>query len=362
MKPAKPAFKARGLLAFLIFFSPGVWAQAPSSAGAPYILPQTIFVGDSGRLVVPLGETFPRPFVLETPELLPQTPDLVIRRIELERRGGNSRLLIDFVPYAPGTLSFPDLDFLFREGGAVSPAGSPPENPAGEENPAGNPSRGEDSRFPPLTGLEVHVASILTPSQMTLADPAPPLSVPGTSLLVYGAVVLVLAALSAGIGSGVWGRRYFSEFWEKLGRRRLLRAMMKFLKRARQETGGETAENPGRYLTLLAARFREFLSSFTGIDCRSLAAGEFLGLRFEHASAILTPDGLCRMFRAWDTLRFSGRAMEKAELFQALDETEKLIAALDRAEREKMLPRPPRNALSPPQGTPEPAALTGENP
>ena len=289
------------LFGILFLFSPGAHAQTRTDA--PYLLPQTIFVGDPGRLIVPLSPYLSgiEPFILEALGDLPQAPDLVIRRIELERRGESSRLLIDFVPYAPGTLILPALDFL------------------------------------PLPNLEVQVSSILTPSQMTLSEPASPLAVPGTSFLIYGTFTLVLILLALGIAGSLWGRSHFREFWERLRRRSLLRGMTKFLRRLKQDCGLEKNEGPEYYLSLLSAESREFLSLFTGINCRPLTSGEFLEL--PQKDTALDPACLCRIFRTWDTLRFSGQGMEMADAFQALDEMDTLIAVLDKAEREKFLPK-----------------------
>jgi len=283
----------------------------PLPAQDAFLLPRIIFVGDTGRLVVPLGEAFAgaEPFVVENPENLPGTPELLIRRVELERRGG-VRLLIDFVPFAPGTLYFPSFYF------------TPPE-----EEPLA------------LSGLRVEVASVLNPAWMDLSGPAPPMAVPGTGLLIYGSIALVLLALFLGIAASLWGKRYFRDFWQRLRRRHLLRAMMKFLRRLGHE--GKLGKNgdPGYYLGLLAAEFREFLSAFTGINCRSLTPAEFLELPLERqespAGPPLTPAFLCSLFRGWDTLRFSGRGIESGDLFQALKEAESFVLALDKAERER---------------------------
>ena len=332
-----------GVFAALFFLAPSVQAQNPSSsqAGAsrseaPYLLPQTIFVGDPGRLVVPLGQAFLGlnpfvidpfvldPFVLETFGMLNESPDLVIRKIELERRGGSSRLLIDFIPYAPGLLSLPTLDFY-----SLAP------NLAGAEK--------EEVKIPSLTGLRVQVASILNPSQMTLSDPAPPLAAPGTSFLIYGFFILVLAVLFLGIGLSLWGRRHFSELWERFRRRRLVRLMAKFLRRLRQESNFEKDGNAGFYLSILSGEFREFLSLFTGVNCYSFSAEEFLeislGYEENTVSPMLNAAFLCGLFRSWDTLRFSGRLVEMSDLLHALSETDRFITALDKAEREKPLPK-----------------------
>jgi hypothetical protein len=45
------------------------------------------------------------------------------------------------------------------------------------------------------------------------------------------------------------------------------------------------------------------------------------------------------MFRTWDTLRFSGQGLEMTDLFEAIDDVSALIFALDKAEKEKPLPK-----------------------
>ena len=300
------------LAVFLLLYPPGLSAQS-TRTDQPYLVPQTIFVGDPGRLVVPLGRTLAgiSPFVIENPEKLPDTPELRVKRLELERRGGSSRLLIDFIPYAPGLLYLPALEIL---------------------------APGEDTEALVVTGLEVQVASILSPTQMSLSEPASPLAVPGTSFLIYGTMLVLLLFLCLGIGVTLWGRRNFRELLERYHRRRLIRAMTKFLRCLRQECGFEKEGNEGYYLSLLSGEFREFLSLFTGINCRSLTPGEFLELPLSQKALALGPVYLCWLFRNWDTLRFSGKGMEMADIFEALSEIERLIIALDREEKEKSFP------------------------
>ena len=302
-------FQAALLLFSIFLLLPQLtYAQSSTRSDAPYLVPQTIFVGDSGRLVVPLGQTLAgiNPFVLDVQEKLPETTELKIRRLELERRSGSSRLIIDFVAYAPGLLSLPGLEIL----------GS------GDE---------------PLvfTGLEVQVASILDPSRMNLSEPAPPLAVPGTSFMVYGTILFFMFLLCIGMALTFWGRRHFRDLLENFRRRRLIRVMGKFLRCLRQECNFEKEGNEGYYLSLLSGEFREFLSLYSGINCRSLTPGEFLELPLSQTALALGPVYLCWLFRTWETLRFSGGGMEMPDIFQALEEIERLIITLEKEEKEK---------------------------
>ena len=324
---------------------------------AAYLLPQTIFVGDQGRLVVPLGQGLAgvEPFVLELPDQGPKAgpglamlqprlplstqpvpagvleklsgdPDLLVRRVELERRGSASRLLIDFVPYITGVIAFPPMEFVAS---------------------GGNPGT-----IYTLTGLQAQAASILDSSQRILSDPASPLPVPGTNLLVYGTLVLVLALVFFGVGGSIWSRRHFSELWEYFRRRRLIRIMMRFLRRLRQESCLEKNGNPGFYLSLLSGELREFLGCFTGVNCLALTAGEFIDLPLAYPGgnpasgaaggapeipACDWPLFICDLFRNWDNLRFSGLGVKMTDLFRAIKDAEKLVTALDLAEKERRL-------------------------
>ena len=313
MRNHRLPFFAAFVFGALAVLSPRLPAQTPRT-DEPYLVPQTIFVGDAGRLVIPLGRAYARmnPFVLDATEKIPETKELLIRRIELERRGEISRLLIDFVAYAPGVLSIPDLE-IFGSGTNTEPL--------------------------IFTGLEIQVASILNPSQMALSEPASPMAVPGTSLLVYGTILLLVFLICLGIGLSLWGRSHFGELLERFRRRHLIRAMIKFLRCLRHECGLEKEGNPRYYLSILSGEFREFLSLFTGINCRSLTPGELLELPLSQSALALGPVYLCWLFRSWDNKRFSGCGMEMPDLFQALEDVERLIAALDREEREKSFAR-----------------------
>ena len=220
--------------------------------------------------------------------------------------------MIDFIPYAPGLLEFPSIDIS-------SELSSPGQ------------------ALLVVSDLKVNVASILNPERMSLANSAPPLVMPGTGFLIYGTLGLILAVLFLGIGSSLWGRRHFREIWERLRRRHLLRSMISFLRRLKFECEHRKRESPGFYLSLLSGELREFLSLFTGLNCRSLSAGEFLELPLHghlQSDGYNWQDNLCNIFRNWDTLRFSGLEIVMTDMFLALNDAGKFITALDKAERE----------------------------
>jgi hypothetical protein len=292
----------KGFFPFLGAFFALVCLPPPAGAQEAYLIPQTVFVGDRGRLVVPLGQPFmaAEAFVRLAPEDLPETADVVITRIELERRNENSRFIIDFIPYAPGVLPLPVLAVPVPGGNSLE-----------------------------LSGLTVTVASILSPQEAALSAPAPPLSAPGTGLVIYGTAAGILLALFLSLGLSVWGRRNFAFLWERFRRRRLLRIMARFLRRMEAESLSGKHKSPGEFLSVLSGQFREFLSLFTGTDYRPLTAGEFLGLPFY-------PDFLCAFFRRCDRLRFSGGGIEQRNLAAALEEVRRFIGILAREEAARL--------------------------
>ncbi|MDR2076663.1 MAG: hypothetical protein LBP61_07010, partial [Desulfovibrio sp.] len=160
-------------------------AQDTGSPGSQdaYLIPRTIFVGDRGRLVVPLGQAFTaaEAFVRSAAGELPEAADVVITRIELENRNGSPRLFIDFIPYAPGVLSLPALVIPVPGGKTLE-----------------------------LSGLKAAAASVLAPHETALSAPALPLSAPGTGLIIYGTAAGILCVLFLGLGLSVWGRRNFA--------------------------------------------------------------------------------------------------------------------------------------------------------
>ncbi|GHV69696.1 hypothetical protein AGMMS49928_13090 [Spirochaetia bacterium] len=276
------------MLIVFLFLPGGIFSQDNRRA-LPYLIPQTVFVGDRGRLVAPLGPSFmdALPFVTEPPESFSGSKDLLIRRIELERRDGLTRLLIDFTAYVPGRIILPPLE--------ISPGRQ-------------------------ITGLEISIASILNPGSMILAEPAAVLAAPGTSLLIYGSLGLIILVLFLAIGGGLGGRKYLVRFWEKLRRLYLLRVMESTLKRLRaaaakeQTTDRRSEVVDPRPAEKILARFsfemRKFISLFYKIDCHAWTAKEFLPV---------TPE-LSALLRRSDTLRFSGVNIGQNELIAILDD------------------------------------------
>jgi hypothetical protein len=308
-----PCPLAAGLLLLLVFLPPGIGFSGAclgaqqGNPGArrgefPYLIPQTVFVGDKARLVVPLGTAFTgiKPFATET--ALPQGRDIRIHRLELEHRGGTPQLLVDFTAFAPGSLELPPI-----------------------------PELG-------IAGLRVNIASILgdSPEGLVLSNPAPPLPAPGTMFIIYGAVTGIILLILALVGGQIWGKRHLGVFLEKWRRRRLIHLMGKVEGRLRLDLMKGNAGDYGAVLGSLSAQFRSFLGYFSGLNCRAMTAGEFFdfpplsewageggGTAAEaapDAGSVLCGEYLGLLFRRFDRLRFSGEEIASEDIFGVLDQ------------------------------------------
>jgi hypothetical protein len=330
-----------------------------------YLVPQTVYVGDTGRLTLHL-EAYSGmfPFIQEKIPALPQSEVLVVNRLEMRKyedsrdtREDYFQLLIDFTAYEPGILSFPLLKI-----------------------PAGEP----DSGVFYVSGLSVNIASILSSSSMELSGPALPLNVPGTSFLFYGTfAVLVLVCFS--VVYFVCGRSSFRKIMTHIERRRLIRTMGKTIRHIRETGRQKAAEGSelAELVLLFSTEMRKTLSCLSALNCRALTAGELLSMVISvsdfygfpndedaaqsrggaspnpddprpippdnetqtggtlktqpdtGAREVLSPPFLGRLFRRCDILRFSGRSIDMVEFLAILDEAECFINTLNRAEKER---------------------------
>jgi hypothetical protein len=326
-------FRNLPLLLFLLLPFPGAaqeefrtrpWTET-------YLVPEAVYVGDRARLVVHLGAEFAglSPFTLEDTAKLPWGQEIRVQRLELDyRRGdrepggdtpGRPRLLVDFTPYSPGLIEFPPLPL-----------------PNGAE----------------LEGLRVNVASILGAGEdaLVLSPPAPPLAAPGAMPLILGTVLGFLLLLLGGIGGSFWARRNLGGLLEIWRKRRLVALMGKAERRFRQKL----SEGGGDYqamLGLVSAEFRNFLGSFTGLNCLAMSAGEFFALpplfspgpagdgdgdgkaEGEGPPAELGGAYLGPFFRNLDRLRYSGEKPGSADVAGVLDGLRNFTGNLGKALR-----------------------------
>jgi hypothetical protein len=261
-----------------------------------YLLPQTVYVGDSGRLVLPLGATFSgvQGLVLDRPEQLPKARDLVISRVEIENNRERARLLVDFIAYVPGTIQFPPI----KIGAFVFP------------------------------GFEVRIASILDTEESgnsrVLSPYALPVPVPGTMGMIYALALGIFVLVLGSAAVGIWGLPWFRAYCQSLQKRRMIRGLFRTVKHLRIMLAKDT-EAGGAVLDTLNGELRRFLEVFTRQPCFSMVPREFLSLTW--------PDGeyggpfLSELFGRCDSIRFGNAPADNAEVLTILKEVQGFAGA-----------------------------------
>jgi len=306
--------RAAILLPVLLFLTAALYAQPVFFSGDEdfqgeiilpreiYMLPQTVYIGDRARLVITLGPVFNDVpvFINPEPRDLLSLPDLTVNRMELEKRGENIRLLVDFVSYAPGTFLLPLLELHSASAGPLV-----------------------------LGGIQFTVTSILTPAMMVLSDPVQPLAAPGTGLIVYGGAGLIIFVVFLMIAALLWSRKIFGPLKNRFRKKRLLASLDQKIKILRGEC---EPVRRNEIFSLLAGEFREFLSFITGVDCRVLTPPEFSKQVFD-VPGFPEPGCLHELFRQWDNLRFCGQPAPHPEILKILDSLEAFFKNTAKADK-----------------------------
>jgi hypothetical protein len=295
----RPAFAVLACFA-AVFAAPGVFAQdSPAPDGRFYLLPQTLYVGDPGRLVLPLGTIFyPGRLVLDRPEQLPPGGDLVISRVEIENRGGGARLLVDFIAYVPGAVAFPPI----KAGPFVFP------------------------------GFEVTIASILDagpPEKSSVLSPyAPPVPAPGTMEIIYACTLGIILLILGSAALGVWGLPWLSRCRRFRKRRKMIRGLSRELRQMQALLAGDVSAG-GLVLDRLNGKLRRFLEFFIHYPCASMVPGEFLSLGGQGGEYGPFLSGL---FDRCDRLRFGGIKTGSGEVLAILGEVQGFAETCEKEE------------------------------
>jgi len=278
-----------------------------------YLVPRRIFIGDPAVLVLPLSGLSSSPNISSGGQissdvvLTPLSPDFPLHanidfhKITLERRPGGSRLIIDFTAFAPGALELPVIEI------------------GGE-------------RF---SGLTVTVNSIIdNRSSVVLSAPASSLAMPGTALMLYGTMAVIIIFILLAIWFVFKGRVLLEKFSEKWKLWRLfisMKIMEKRLYRAVQK-----GANKRLILNKLSDESRLFLSILSGHNCRAMTAREFQELSFGHIKLKdIDPLFLPDFFRRCDELRFSGVFINSDEVLELLADLRGFVVTLEKAKKGK---------------------------
>jgi hypothetical protein len=250
--------------------SDGVLYDGGDTLEGAFLIPQTVFVGDEGRLVVPLPQGVPLPEYQDARQGakvvvtsgLPFNDDIIVKRVEIDVEA--RQLLLDFTAFRPGAVTIPPI-----------------------------PAAG----LPPFT---VSIASILERGgyAAVLSPPEKPLAAPGTFALIIGGTA-ALIALAALIGLSVsYGPRRVRRLLEKI------RVWFLRYKAKRAIHAAENALAAGRMetkegVTAVSEAFRAFLGALYRKDYASYSAEDFF------ADETFPGEAVYGIFSDCDQLRFS---------------------------------------------------------
>jgi len=276
-------------LLFALWFAICSFGYAQDRNAGAFMVPSRVYVGDRAALILPLPG-----FVVkedsESASIVSPSTDIDIHRALLERRPVGSRLTVEFTAYTPGVLELPSIVI------------------AGEV----------------FNGLKIEISSILEhdASGTVLSDPAPPLAIPGTSLLVYGSIISILCSLSLALWVLFWGRDRIKRWLASWEKKRLLIGMRRIEKHLRKTLakGDDTCRN---ILDALSREFRGFLSRFTGEHCHAMTAVEFANIELQ-----INREFLKDFFRRCDGIRFGGGEINKNDALSMLDDLKQFLAEL----------------------------------
>ncbi|MCL2806082.1 MAG: hypothetical protein FWD26_09100 [Treponema sp.] len=283
----------------LLFLSAHILhSQQTEAASGAYLIPRQIFVGDPATLVLPLSSApGTDDVVLSQSDYLPKDPHIDFHRIILERRAVGSRLMIEFTPFIPGTVELPVIEI------------------AGEY----------------FSGLSVTVNSIINErSSPVLSGPASALAIPGTALMLYGSLTLIVFLIILSILFILRGQTLLKKLIEKIKRQRLFSTIRKTEKRLRKALYKN--EDKRLIIDKLSDEFRIFLSCLTGNNCRSMTALEFEQKESENNICSLF---LGKYFRDCDGIRFSGIKIVSGDIIRLLDDLKHFVDSLENPPEEK---------------------------
>jgi len=293
----------------VLIYSLIIFTANAQNTGA-YLIPRQIFIGDRAILVLPLpGNEEKTGDIILTQDNsylngnnFPLHANIDFHRIILEQRRVSSRLLIEFTPFVTGMLELPAIEI------------------GGE-------------RF---TGLTVTVNSVIdSRSPLILSGYAAPLVMPGTAVMLYGIIALLIIFIILTIWFFLKGKVFFKEWIEKWKRWKLFISMK--LTEKHLYKSALRGEDKRVILDRLSEKFRIFLSVLTGINCRSMTANEFKknppNLLICHDA---NPFFLYRFFCSCDELRFSGGNVNLQDILNLLDELRGFLTALENGKKEKL--------------------------
>jgi len=293
---------------FVLFIFILTYSLHAQNRGA-YLVPRSIYVGDSASFVLPLpaSSTQNEDFVITSydTDLLPTDPYIDFQRIILERRTSGSRLIVEFTPFAAGVLKLPDI----KIGGDI------------------------------FSGFTITVNSLLdTKSAPVLSSAASALAMPGTAAMLYISIASIVVIILLVLWFIFRGRAAFKKLRERRKRRRLFKSIQSTEKRLYKALSKGVEKRI--ILDKLSYEFKNFLSILTGNNCQTMTAREFIEYFSRLPKELFaaqedTAYFLGSFFRNCDKLRFSGSEIDDKAIHHLLSELHLFTRALEKSEKEK---------------------------
>ncbi len=255
-------------------------------------VPPQVFVGDKARLVLtlaPKASAATRSFIIDVEDKLPQSKSVHITRIQLDTNGKNPKMIVDFIPFEPGTIMLPPLEI----GPYV------------------------------INRQLVEIASVLEADQggMETAPPEEPLLIPGTRLLLYGTIGFLFFLVLGLFAALMWGSAWYARLQSWLKKRNTLRNLKKSL--GQLEHHQEKNISPAE-IGILIGYLRLYIQLQTGISCAAKTSMEIADQAdiFPHPELALV---LAQIIGQSDALRFSGKGVSALELENLCLDIKKII-------------------------------------
>jgi len=288
------------LLPVLVF---GETQEMPASSVAGDILsvvqvPPTVFVGDRARLVltmVPKAALGNQSRIIDVVDKLPQSKALHLLRIELDPRGKNPRILIDLIPFESGRLTVPSFEI-----------------------------------GPYLVSKQtMNVASVLENSTSGMV-PAPleePMLVPGTRLLLYGSIVMVVFFVTLIAAILFWGSAWYRLVQVWFHKRRVRGHLKQNLLRIEQNLSKGILPSSGDVGNLIFL-LRSYMEQVSGFPCLAKTGWELsAGAGSSPFPELVLQLGNLVTFS--DALRFSGKVAQVGEIQQLCTDCRRLMLLME---------------------------------
>lgn len=287
----------------MFFFNIG---ESHAQNSRAYLIPKQIYVGDRASLVVPLPASLQNSndIILTKDDFFsdenyfPADENIDFHKITLERRTAESKLIIEFTPFITGIIAFPEIEI------------------GGEK----------------FSHLTVTVSSLIeNTSDRVLSGAAPSLTMPGTALMLYGAIAALVLIILLTVFFILKGRALMRTLNEILKRRRLFAGIRRTEKRLYKEFLRGNDKRP--ILDKLSDETREFLSVISDSNCRAMTANEF---KFLPVNDLIKEEGLSfnKFFRLCDDLRFSGVEIDDNNTMILFENLKKIIDILEKPKEE----------------------------